>query len=88
MSEIARLAATIFKRAAGRSRFVIAIAGPPGAGKSTLAEELKALLPEGQAVVVPMDGFHFRRRRCSRAAACASARARPKPLTSPASSIC
>ncbi len=59
MSEIATIAATIFKRAATAKRFVVAIAGPPGAGKSTIAEELRALLPERSAVVVPMDGFHF-----------------------------
>ena len=59
MSEIATIAATIFKRAAGGKRFIIAIAGAPGAGKSTISEQLRDLLPEGSAVVVPMDGFHF-----------------------------
>jgi pantothenate kinase len=59
MSEIASLAATIFKRAANAKRFIVAIAGPPGAGKSTIAEELCALLPEQSAIVVPMDGFHY-----------------------------
>jgi pantothenate kinase len=38
---------------------VVAIAGPPAAGKSTLSETLQQVLPEGSAVVVPMDGFHF-----------------------------
>ena len=38
MSEIATLAATIFKRAGKHKRFVVALAGPPGSGKSTLAE--------------------------------------------------
>ncbi|MCX7825330.1 MAG: nucleoside/nucleotide kinase family protein [Verrucomicrobiae bacterium] len=37
---------------------MIGIAGPPGAGKSTLAQALKAVLGR-EAVVVPMDGFHF-----------------------------
>ena len=47
------------KRKAGRrKRFVIGIAGPPGSGKSTLAEQLREALGEN-AVVVPMDGFHF-----------------------------
>ena len=59
MSEIATLAATIFKRAGKQKRFVVALAGPPGAGKSTLAEQLSGLFPEGSAIVVPMDGFHF-----------------------------
>jgi pantothenate kinase len=59
MSEIATLAATIFKRAARSRRFVVALAGPPGAGKSTIAKALSGLFAEGSAVVVPMDGFHF-----------------------------
>lgn len=39
-----------------RSAGIVGIAGPPGAGKSTLAE---ALGPRLGAIVVPMDGFHY-----------------------------
>jgi pantothenate kinase len=59
MSEIAHIAATIFKQAAHTRRFVVAIAGPPAAGKSTIAEQIASLLPENSAAVVPMDGFHY-----------------------------
>lgn len=59
MTEIAHLAATLFRKAAGRDRIVAAIAGPPGAGKSTLVETLHPLLPEGSVAIVAMDGFHF-----------------------------
>ena len=41
-----------------RRRVLLGIAGPPGGGKSTLAEALRAAAG-GAAVVVPMDGFHL-----------------------------
>ncbi|NYE43598.1 nucleoside/nucleotide kinase family protein [Streptomyces fulvorobeus] len=41
----------------GHRRF-LGIAGPPGAGKSTLAARLVDAL-DGLAVLVPMDGFHL-----------------------------
>lgn len=59
MSEIAHLAATLFRKAAAKRRIIVAIAGAPGAGKSTLAEALLPLLPEGSAALVTMDGFHY-----------------------------
>jgi pantothenate kinase len=45
----------------GERRAVLGIAGAPGAGKTTLAEELvRALAAAGVPVVhVPMDGFHL-----------------------------
>lgn len=59
MSEIATIAATIFKHAGKAKRFVVAISGPPGSGKSTLAARLRDILPEENVEVVPMDGFHY-----------------------------
>ncbi|MBL9055985.1 MAG: nucleoside/nucleotide kinase family protein [Rhodobacteraceae bacterium] len=44
--------------AKGPGRFLTALAGPPGAGKSTLAAALVAALGAG-ARAVPMDGFHY-----------------------------
>jgi len=44
-------------------RSMVCIAGPPGAGKSTLAEalceSLNQLHGDGSVVVLPMDGFHL-----------------------------
>ncbi|MFD3723291.1 nucleoside/nucleotide kinase family protein [Streptomyces sp. NPDC058674] len=40
-------------------RRILGIAGPPGAGKSTLAARLAEALGPDVAVVVPMDGFHL-----------------------------
>ena len=59
MSDVASLASTIFKRAAKADRFIVAIAGPPAAGKSSVSGRLIELLPQGSSIVVPMDGFHF-----------------------------
>ncbi|WP_018234959.1 nucleoside triphosphate hydrolase [Ensifer sp. BR816] len=51
----------ILKRAAGAGRFIVAVAGPPGAGKSTLSDGLaEAIAEAGESVaVLPMDGFHM-----------------------------
>lgn len=43
-------------------RLIVAIAGPPGAGKSTISDYLRDAINKGgagPAVVVPMDGFHL-----------------------------
>ena len=52
------LAAAIRQKATGQGRFLTALAGPPGAGKSTLAAALVEALGQG-AKAVPMDGFHY-----------------------------
>lgn len=55
------IAGEIIARAGDAKRFMIAIAGPPGAGKSTLADNLADALRarEESAEVLPMDGFHM-----------------------------
>ena len=48
--------------ASGPGRLMVAIAGPPGAGKSSFAEALvEALNADAaeSAAVIPMDGFHY-----------------------------
>lgn len=55
------VAGDIIARAGDAKRILVAIAGPPGAGKSTLADNVvKALKAKGEsAEVLPMDGFHM-----------------------------
>lgn len=55
------IAETVVRRAEGARRFLVGIAGPPGAGKSTLADALReALVARGEtAEILPMDGFHM-----------------------------
>ena len=53
----------ILDQARGADRLLVAIAGPPASGKSTLAklvaEDLNTEPGDNIACVVPMDGFHF-----------------------------
>lgn len=58
---LAALIDTILQSVSNHSRFIVAIAGPPGAGKSTLADALRdALTGLGEtAEILPMDGFHM-----------------------------
>ena len=59
--DLAGILAIVRQRGATR-RSLTAIAGPPGAGKSTLAEGLIAQLNSeapDSAAVFPMDGYHF-----------------------------
>ena len=56
---IADLVAVLSDRAGAQDRrLMVAVAGAPGAGKSTLAAEIANALG-GIAAVVPMDGFHL-----------------------------
>jgi pantothenate kinase len=57
----ADLADDLIVRAESHSRFIVGVAGAPGSGKTTFAEELLAALAAKSetAVVVPMDGYHF-----------------------------
>jgi len=48
--------------AADLGRLLVAVAGPPGAGKSSFAESLTQALNSAvtnSAAVIPMDGFHY-----------------------------
>ncbi len=56
-----RLADHLIEKAAERSRFMLAVAGPPGAGKSTLAQNLDDIfrVRGERSKIVPMDGFHL-----------------------------
>ncbi|MFY0989959.1 nucleoside triphosphate hydrolase [Halomonas sp. C05BenzN] len=59
LSEVTR---RILAVAEGRQRLLVALAGPPGAGKSYRSEQLRQAIGEalpGQVVVVPMDGYHL-----------------------------
>jgi pantothenate kinase len=60
-STVEQLAGEIRARAGNSKRFLVAVAGPPGAGKSTLADKLaETLRAAGEsAEVLPMDGFHM-----------------------------
>lgn len=57
----AAIASRVADLSHGRPRTVVAVAGPPASGKSTLADELAATLNASgiTAKVVPMDGFHL-----------------------------
>lgn len=55
LSTLAELAAVLDTHPTAR---IVAIVGPPGSGKSTVAAQLSNLLRRSN-VVVPMDGFHY-----------------------------
>ncbi|OAZ98632.1 hypothetical protein [Halomonas sp. G11] len=60
--DIDHISRQIIQAATGIPRYIVALAGPPGAGKSYRSEQLCTAINEqlpGQAGVVPMDGYHF-----------------------------
>jgi pantothenate kinase len=59
--DVAELSTRLRTQAGSSLRYMVAIAAPPGSGKTTIVEKIRAeLIASGEtAVVVPMDGFHF-----------------------------
>lgn len=57
--EITQAMAALRARLVPGTRTVLGITGAPGSGKSTFAEWIRQQFEPGQAVVVPMDGFHL-----------------------------
>lgn len=60
---VQQLCTQVMSAQSGTERVLVAVAGPPGAGKSTLAADLvlalRAQTGENNAALVPMDGFHL-----------------------------
>ena len=58
---IKALSQHLITKSAQQARTIVAIAGPPGAGKSSLAQQLLLALTSANvpASIVPMDGFHL-----------------------------
>jgi pantothenate kinase len=78
-----RLAEDAIALAEDRPRAVLGIAGSPGAGKSTLVEQLLARIGDrkgpGWVAHIPMDGFHLADEQFA-ASESSAARAHPTPL--------
>lgn len=60
-NHVTTVADTIHEMRASRARLIVAIAGAPASGKSTLATEVvkRLRLQRCPAEIVPMDGFHL-----------------------------
>lgn len=61
-ASIETIVGAIAKKGEASERVIVAIAGPPGAGKSTMADAIAERLNEiqpGAAAVFPMDGYHY-----------------------------
>ena len=58
---LSSLATTIIEQAGNSTRHIVAVAGPPASGKTTLAARLcKEISDRGEScAAVPMDGFHL-----------------------------
>jgi pantothenate kinase len=58
LDDLSNIAAEIISMRRNKTVIAVAIAGPPGSGKSTFAEKLFSKIGTG-ACVIPMDGFHL-----------------------------